>query len=285
MICYWKFLFLTALSLGLTNCTIGNYPGGTLYQLSSQPLSLNNPRLRTCVFDAPYLIVHFPMHHYPANGHYTQQIYEKVTQSQFQLLHTILDYNRSQRNLFVFDEHFTTDTYNSQYFQSLSSRQSDTYQRIDGQIFKIGQLSNRAKHLFINGIPRYYEHLSSEQKNLLFNIGATFTLYLLGEIPRIHKVISPEQFLLVKNALLNPNNTLELQGNDYWVYDFREGELKKEVLNFLQNNRNSQRMTLLIAYGANHDLSDEFSGFSFQAGHNFCLKWEDTTVPSQPVLP
>ena len=265
---------------------MGTYMEGTLYQLTSQPLSLNYPELKTCIFDPQYRIVHFPMYHFPSSGHYTAQTYEDVAQSQFQLLHTIISYNRSPGQLSVFDESIITDHYNKSYFQSLSSEKSSLgiYTRIDGQTFYIKERLETARQLFFNGFPKYYEYLSKPQKDFLFNMGASLTLFLLKQIPQIHKVISSESFSLVKANLLDANGMLQLEGNHYWLFDFRESELRKEVLHFFERNNHPQSI-ILIAYGAKHNFSDEFSGFPFQSGHNFCLNWRDQSMPFQPILP
>ena len=279
-------LLLLSAGLTLTNCAVGSYSQGTLYQLSSKPLSLSNTSFRTCVFDPAFSIAHFPMYHFPSTGHYTVQIYEKVVRSQFQLIHTILDYNLSPLSLSVFDENFITDTYNDLYFQNLSGGllSSDTYQRIDGRIFRVEEQMRIAQHLFPNAvIPRYYEHLSQPQKDFIFNIGASFTLYLLGRIPRIHKVISPESFLLVKSRIYDPSGQIRFEGNESYIYGFREDELKKEVLRLLHSNYNLQRL-ILIAYGASHDFSDDFRGYPFQSGNPFCLNWENQIQLPQPPL-
>ena len=280
-----SFFLLAALASTLTNCSMGTYMEGTLYQLASQPLSLNQPELKTCIFDPQYSIVHFPMYHFPSSGHYTEQTYEEVAQSQFQLLHTIISYNRSPQQLSVFDENISTDHYNKSHF-SLSSGQSSLgiYRRIDGQVFYIKERLERARQLFLNGFPIYYEYLSKPQKDFLFNMGASLTLYLLKEIPQIHKVISPESFSIVKANLLDANGMLRLEGNNYWIFDFRENELRKEVLHFFQRNKSPQSI-ILIAYGAKHDLSNEFLGYPFQSGHSFCLDWLASSRRSQPVLP
>lgn len=276
--CFFIILFF----LTFTGCTIGNYTPGAFYQVASRPLSLNNSDLKTCVFDSAYSIVHFPMYHYPADGHYALQIEEKVTQSQFQLLHTILDYSQAQ-SLLVFDEHITTDDYNSQYFQSLSSGQSGTYRRADGRTFQMGERMQTAQSYFSHGVPNYYEHLSALQKDFIFNMGASLTLFLLGKLQKVYKVISQEHFFSIRNRLLDPSGRLNLQGNDHIVYSEREMALKTEVLNFWRNP--AQGTIYLIAYGASHDFSDDFSGYPFQSGHNFCLNWESQIVPYQPVLP
>ena len=284
-----KFFILPAvLTLTLTNCTIGAYEGGTLHRISSRRLSVRNPQLRTCVFDPQYRIVHFPMYHSPPGGHYTRQVIEEVAQSQFQLLHTILDYNRSpSRELSVFDENITSDNYNESYLQLISLRgpKNYSYTKLDGRQFFMGEHLNKAKQLFQRtGFPGFYENLSTQQKDFLFHTGASLTLYLLGEIPKIHKVISPASFSIVKAELLGPNGILRLEGNDHVLFDKRELELRKEVLGFLQRN-NNPRTLILIAYGAKHDFSNEFSRYPFQSGHNFCLKWLDSSRQTPSVLP
>lgn len=281
------FFISSVIILLLTNCTLGTYQQGTFYHLSATALSTNNAHLKTCIFDPHYSIVHFPMYHFPSNGHYTTKEYEKVTQSQFQLMHTIIHYNRyPYRHLFVFDENIVTDYYDQNYFALLSSggANSDTYQRSDGRIFQIRERQNTARQLFSSGFPKYYEHLSKLQKDFLFNTGASLTLYFLGEIPKIYKVISPESFDLVKRNVQNLYGQVELEGNDYWVFDFREEELRKEVVNFLQKN-NSSKNIILIAYGATHNIADEFANWPFQSGHNFCLNWLNQAISNPSNLP
>jgi len=281
------FILPAVLAFTLTNCAIGNYEDGTLHRISARRLSLKNLQLRTCVFDPQYRIVHFPMYHSPPTGHYTRQVYEEVAQSQFQLLHTILDYIRSpSRELSVFDENITSDNYNKNYLQTISSGQASahTYTKLDGRTFQMGERLKKAEQLFKRtGFPGFYEYLSPAQKDFLFHTGASLTLYLLGGISRIHKVISPGNFSIIRARLLGPGGILRLEGNDYWLFDARELELKKEVLNFLQQNYNP-RILVLIAYGAKHNFSNEFVGNSFQSGHNFCLKWLDSSRQLPPVL-
>ena len=269
-----KFFCIALLTITMTGCSIGDSIGGAYQQMLSQPLSLTDPNLRTCVFDPNYAIVHFPMYHFPHNGHYTLDDYERVARSQFQLFHTLLDYNRSHWDISLFEESFITDTYNEAYFRSLHSGQNtaDAYKRIDGKVFNTGELLRKAEFLFQNGLPRYYEHLSPAQKDFLFNLGAGFTLYLLGEIPRIHKVISYSQFQLAKANLRDITGQIRTEGNHYWVFDFREQELQKEVINFYIRNYHPRKI-IFIAYGAGHNFSDEFAGRPFQSGHEICLGW------------
>ena len=284
---FFSLLLLSAL-LTLTNCAVGSYPSGTLYQLSSQPLSQSDTSFRTCVFDPSFSIVHFPMWHFPCKkGHISVQRYERITRSQFQLLHTILDYNLSPRPLAVFDERFTEDTYNELYFQNLSAGllSSPTHRRCDNHVFQMNAQLRIVQQRFPNGVvPRYYEHLSPPQKDFLFNLGGPFTLYLLGRIPRLHKVISPESFLLVTSRVYTPTGQIRLEGNEDIVYGFRENELKKEVLQLFHSNYNPQRL-IFIAYGVHHDFSDEFRGYPFQSGKAFCLNWENQIqLPQFPQI-
>ena len=277
-------VLLTVFFFTLTNCTIGSYTEGTLHQISPQFLSQKYSGLRTCIFDPHYSIVHFPMYHAPPTGHYEPPVYEEVTLSQFQLLHTIIAYNRSPRwQLVLFDENITSDLYDKQFFQALSSGQtSATYTRFDGTQFNLTERMQTARNLFPQ-IPLYYEELHSEQKDFLYHTGASLTLYFLGEIPKIHKVISPANNEIVKANLGSANGLIQMEGNEFWIFDFREERLRDEVLSFFQKNYN-QRIIILIAYGGAHDFSNEFAGYPFQSGHNFCLKWQDNLGLSQPLL-
>ncbi len=276
-------LFLAFLILAGVGCQAGNYSyrEGTLQQLVSQPLSFNILGLNTCVFDPQYFILHFPMHHFPTYGHYTRETYEKVAKSQFQLLHTVIDYNRSKRLLALFDEQVNDDFYNKTFFQNLTTGRAgdSTYERIDGQVFFVSQLFQQAQRLFSSGFPRYYEQLSLPQKGFLFNFGASLLLYFTGEISKIHKVISEEKFEIVKANLRDASGAIQLKNNDYWLFDVREEELKKEVLSFYQTNFQANKL-ILIAYGADHDFSNEFAGWPFQSGHKFCLNWIDPVSPA-----
>ena len=270
-----KVFFATLLLTTAIGCSLGDPIGGVSQQTLSRPLSLSDPNFRTCVFDPGYSIVHFPMHHFPSDGHYTQEDYELVARSQFQLFHTILNYNRSQWDISLFEESVITDTYNEDYLRSLQSgqRNGDQYTRIDGRSFQIAERLQTANNLFQNGIPGYYEHLTPPQKQFLFDMGASFTLYLIGEIPRIHKVISYNQFQVAKNNLRDITGQMRVAGNSYWIFDFREEELRKEVLSFYRQYYHPRKI-FFIAYGTAHSFVEEFAGLPFQSGHELCLMWE-----------
>ena len=276
------FTLLAILSpLFLTSCGV-YYPGeGTFYQLTSRQLSSRNPHLKTCIFNPQASIVHFPMHHFPVNGPSSPQDYEHIAQSQFQLFHTLLDYSKSpQIQLSVFDERFIKDSYNPQFLQELASglRPQDEYTRVDGKEFVLQNLLAEAKSLFPHGPPLEYEHLSSNQKHFIVEHGATFTLYFLGTIPQIHKVITSQHFTLVNQNIRDANDQIRFEGNDYWIFDFRERALREEVHNFRLYN--PQRFCF-IAYGADHDFSDDFAGYPFQSGHEFCLNWKNQSAYPQ----
>lgn len=273
-----KFLFFLLVS---TSCTINPYLSGTLSAVSSQSLSILNPELKTCIFDPQYSIVHFPMFHVPPNGYYSKENYEEVAQSQFQLLHTTIAYNRSGRPLALFDEGFISDLYNEEFLQQLTNGEAiNTITRLDKQTFSMTERLHTAKSLFPT-IPRYYEHLTEQQKDFLYNSGSSLTLYLLGEVPKIHKVATEADWDVVKINTQDISGILQLtEQNNYWIFDFREQALQQQVFRFINSNYNPQTL-ILIAYGKAHDLSNEFSAYQFQSGHNFCLNWRK--YPNQPL--
>ncbi len=272
-----RLLFLSGLLI-LTACQYGDIPENIHHQIISQSISLNNAELKTCTFHPFYRIVHFPMYHHPDNGQYDNALFDQTTKSQFQLLQTIIAY---KSNISVFDEHITRDGYDTLLIDNLRRGYSQgTYTRLDGVRFQLLERYKTAFHLFGNGIPRYYEHLSQVQKTFLFDVGASMTLLFLGLISKIHKVISPENFNLVKENLRNPLTgriDITLPNSTYWVMDFREEKLKKEVL----EQYTSSTKLILIAYGANHDFSDDFQGYPFQSGH-FCLNWLTSSFQFPP---
>ena len=268
-----RILFLVF--LGLTNCTINPGSAGFQQKISSRALSLNDPLLRTCVFDPGYSIIHFPMYHVPPqNQSISNESYELVVKSQFQLLHTIIDYNRSNRRIAVFDEHIITDSYNQNYIRQLEQnpQSPDTFSRLDGTEFFITERKNLAVQLFQNGFPAFYEHLTEQQKRYLWDVGASLTLYFLKEISRLYKVIDSNKFDLVKANLGYDFSSSNVSQNSYWAYEYRERELKLEVQNFYRVQTNWNGL-ILISYGKNHDFSDNFLGYPFQSGHSFCLNW------------
>ena len=249
----------------------------TLNPTNPLPLSLKNPRFQSCYYHPPIKIAHFSMQHYPSfrSSNHNQQLIERVASSQFQLLHTILSY-RAQ--IVVFDEHAIKDTFTGTVFANLQRGiDSTTTETLDGRTYQLQSLYEQARNLFPQGVQQYYEHLNSQQKTFLAEQGGSVTAFLLGEIPKIYKVIKYEDFQIALsyiNSLAQShgglNELFQLPNNktrDYWVYHFREEKAFFEVVNFYENNPNYNGL-VLIAYGSNHDFSNEFQGYPFDNGKN-----------------
>ena len=215
--------------------------------------------------------------------------------SQFQLLHTILDYRRFSRNVLLFDEHVAyTDRWNEVFFEQLSalpledpnSREYYWERTADKRRFYDKEEMEKTKQAFAGGWPRHYENLSVAQKDILFNLGAGLTLYLSGEIPRLHKVINQQSYgQVVARVPFFPGAQLD-GTRDYWVFDFRELALQREV-KALQARNNAARNLFLIAFGADHDFSQVFSAEvpPFESGHDFCVAWEQQIPSCGGLLP
>ena len=139
-----------------------------------------------------------------------------------------------------------------------------SYKNLRNQVFYLSNDFRDSQKFFPNDVPQYYEYLFPQQKDFLFHKGAGFLLYLLQKIPRIYKVISSEN---LDTVLGHPDYI----NNHYLVFDFRENEVKKEILSFYRNNTSPQNL-FFISFGARHDFSDEFAGYPFQSGHGLCLK-------------
>ena len=275
-----KFYYFLLLSFffNFISCNVGGLSQGYQYNVSSRTLSLKDSRLRTCVFDPGHSIVYFPQYHdSPSSTQISQEEFELVAKSQFQLLHTLLDYNRSGRSLAVFDEAVSTEIYNPALLERLkTNRDTSSYLiKTDGTIFYLAPQRERVHHLFPQ-FPAYYEHLNSEQKSILYDLGASLTLYLLGEVSTLYPVASELDDNTIKHQLAGDFSSANLQQNSYWVFDFRETILKTRILNFLNNNPNWAGLVFIV-YGKAHVLSDDFSGFSFQSGRH-CLGWETDVV-------
>lgn len=249
----------------LSSCQTNPPPSNPVYYpLQGLALSSVNKNLNTCIFQNGFQILHFPMWHYPPEGKYTEDEYEYTVKSQFQLLHTILAYQRTNIPFAVFDESVTERDLDQAFLRVIQSNSSNhIVTRIDGTDVSYNFSYILAHQLFGGGIPQFYEQLNSQQKNLLFEIGASVTLFLLQQIPKVHRVIDPANFQLV---------TQNMRGYDdkYWVYSFREQRLRDQVFYFLRQN---PATVVFIAYGANHNLYDDFATFSFTSGHYHCLNW------------
>ena len=145
-----------------------------------KPLSRSDPMLKTCVFDPQTRIAHFPMFHFPPSGKYDTPKKERVSKSQFQLLHTILTY---APYIAVFEEQVTDNTFNPSLYEQLKNGQArGKYKRLDGKTFTIQERFNTANSLFQGNIPAYYENLREDQKTYLFEAGASWIAYFLGYI-------------------------------------------------------------------------------------------------------
>ena len=243
-----------------------------------KPLSLSDPLLKTCIFHPQTRIAHFPMYHFPPSGKYDSAKKERVSKSQFQLLHTILTYTPY---IAVFEEQVTDNTFNPDLFERLKNGGvQTTYKRLDGVTLSIQERFNTANSLFYNNIPEYYEKLSEEQKTYLFQTGASWISYFLGHIQYIHKVVGAENLKLVLQEIENAKKTkgvkkyLETpsQSRDYYIFSFREQHLRFQVMGFLNKNPDFQGISL-IAYGNAHNFTDDFSGYPFQEGKH-CLQWK-----------
>jgi len=259
----------------LTGCDIG-IGDGLQQQVASRPLSLNDPLLRTCVFDPGHSIVHFPMYHIPPqSGVVSNEDFERVVKSQFQLLHTLLDYNRSYQKPALFEETVISDGFDKSYINKMKRNlvERDTLRRLDGTQLFVANERRRAFQLFQGGFPAFYEQMNADQKRFLWDLGASWTLYFLEEIPRLYRVIDSNQFNFVRTQLGGNFSGASIQQNAYWIYSYREQRLREQVEIFRSQNPGWTGL-IFIAYGKNHDFSDDFAGYPFQSGHSFCLGWD-----------
>lgn len=268
---------------GISPSITGSRP--TLHKEIS--LSLTDPALTTCAFKPETRIAHFPMYHFPPSGRYKDSLREKVIKSQFQLLRTILMYHP---HIAVFDERITVNDYSPKTFNSLQNqgRRGTNYTRHDGKIFNLQERFDTARNLFHTGIPQYYEHLGELQKDYLFNTGAPLTLYFLGYIPQLHKVIDHKDLQIVMDQIENKGgveNFFKVRANqrDYYVYDFREQKLFFQVTEFFNVNPSFNGLAL-VSFGALHKLQDDFEGYLFEKSKS-CLNWDGESLPLYSAFP
>ena len=260
----------------------------TAPQTALQPKSLSqtDPSFKPCIFQPQTRIGYFPMYHFPTTGQWDNEVLERVSKSQFQLLHTILNYSSAGGpGVAVFDEHITSNMFNRGTFRLLQKGRGRgfTYTRVDGRRFNLQERYQTARFLFGRSIPLYYNHLREDQKRFLFETGASKTLYYLNHILQIHKVIEPSEYRLVIDrmrrqaggaaAFLYAASQTGAHSSDaqYFLYGYREEKLRFQVDGFFHRNPGF-RGIVLIAYGAEHRFSDDFQGYLFERGP--CLAWD-----------
>ena len=130
---------------------------------------------------------------------------------------------------------------------------------------------------FFPSIPDVFEDLSIAQKAFLYRYGAGFTLYLLGKIDTLYKVINNKDQEIFQD---NFEKTLHMkhEKNRPWVFNFREQKLKEEVSRFL--TKPGFLGKIVIIYGAGHDFSYIFGDYEFEIGKrtlfNGNLHWYST---------
>ena len=276
-----KLTFLSCCFLLLANCGVGGNvyrtPPVTVTAPTFKVLSLHDSRFTTCNYPPHFKIAHFPMYHFPPDGKFKPSSFELITHSQFQLLHTILN---NHNNIVVFEESVQHDVYTR---ENLNSLNNYYFIRSDQKKFEWNERQNLAKHLFPT-IPLYYEHLTEPQKQYIYDTGGVLTLFFLNQIHKIYKTITRADFDVAWQSLIKESERLNSTFNDilstpkgqnrtidYWVFEYREQKLFQEVSKFYQKNPNYKGL-VLIAYGINHDFSDDFLGYSFSTG-NHCVQW------------
>ena len=289
---FFVFFFLLHCSAPTQNPFLRGHPATSISptpKLHQEiPLSLTDPSFTTCAFRPETRIAHFPMYHYPPSGELNDSLREKITKSQFQLLRTILMYHP---HIAVFDEHVTINDYGPKVFNSLQNQGKSgvTYTRHDGTIFDLQLRFNEAQSLFHAGIPQYYDQLGELQKKYLLDTGGPLTLYFLGYIPQLHKVIDYGDLRIVMNHIKSQGGAgqffrVSSNQRDYYVYDFREEKLFYQVTTFFEINPSFNGLAL-ISYGALHDMKDDFNGYPFEEGTS-CLRWDrDTSIPLYSAFP
>ncbi|MCY4512889.1 MAG: hypothetical protein OXB86_04295 [Bdellovibrionales bacterium] len=270
----------------IAGCQPGSPPvSHSQYNPKAISLSFNNTQFKSCQYPGNTRIAHFPMFHYPPTGFKgDQREFERVSMSQFQLLHTILSYRPS---IAVFSEGILTDHYNTHTYSQLGQgTDRTTFSRLDNTVFQLQERYNTAHRLFPGKVVQHYESLTASQKEFLAHTGGALTAWLLGQIPgnHIYKTASEQDLEAVTSnlkriSLLRYNGSLDMLFNapegsdpdrDYWLLHFRERRVLEEVNKFYRQRRPHPRL-VLIAYGANHRFNDEFSaGFS---DGSFCLGW------------
>ena len=214
--------------------------------LMSQSISHTAPQIKTMIPQEDTKIFYLPQAHGLDEEDPRNPL---VRLSQFQIARSILSYINSGLKFVIFYEGIK----GTSLWEGLKNNDFISQTKIE-----------EIKNAFPDGIPLVYEDLTEKQKILLFEWGAIYILYSLGELNNIYPVISDEDYsLFSKNRSVF--SRLYWTNNDYWTHEFRELKLKEEVNIFLKENPNYDGK-IIIVYGAGHKLEKTFQNYSFERG-------------------
>ena len=151
---------------------------------------------------------------------------------------------------------------------------------------------------FPEGVPHSFEDLTEDQKYMFLQVGGGLLSFILGDVDQIHRVTSEEKYKVVEaqltdvledyGALLEEIVFLEKQleqqediqdlekilenkyrdfdkiltKRDRVIFKDRELALQEEVEKTLKT-KGQEDSLVIIAYGASHELSDNFENYNF----------------------
>ena len=244
-------------------------------------------------------VVHYPMIHkksqmiseysvFQAPKHIDQFFHSVAIYSQFHLTKLIKEYSNGQ----VFWEG-STQTFST---QDLGKGTLILKMNHGDNPFSISH--HEILSYFPEGIPERFEDLTLPQKYMFLQAGGGFLSFIMGDIDKIHRVTSEERYetvitqltdvlqdygtLLEEIVLLEEQieqkenakdleKTLEnkyrdfdkiLAERDRVIFEDRELALQEEVERILNTSGQTDSL-VIIAYGAAHELSDNFENYNF----------------------
>ena len=264
------------------------------------------PPSSACRIPSDAKIIHYPMVHsidesifydvsYPRPDE--RFIEESIIYSQFHLARLI----EKMPDTHIFGE----GTSESMGPEDLANSAGSGYVTREGGRRVLWRLSSIQK-TFRRGLPASLQDLNAAQKKILLELGGVSTAFAIGAASAIYRVISPDESSDIHSRIKStyeeqvevrkdtidlldqfeedPDNTqleedltdsidhlIEIRQNlDKWLFDEREAILKREVERVLKNSKKK----VLIAFGAQHDLSDDFKNYSFFALPEKCTMAE-----------
>ena len=161
---------------------------------------------------------------------------------------------------------------------------------------------------FPEGVPDQFEDLTTGQRYMLLQAGGGLISFIMGDIDQVHRVTSEERYETTMDHLTNVlqnygtllqeiivleeqmeqegsakdlKQTLENKYKDFdkiaaqkdrVIFEDREMALQEEVERVL-NTSGQEDLLVIIAYGAAHELSDNFEDY------NFYMLPHDCTMP------
>jgi len=202
-------------------------------------------------------VLYLKQHHYVPDRN-DAAIINKVAHSQFDVAQEIL----TKPGALIFPESLT-ENLNPALYQKLKAMN--------------GSMVGAAETIFPNGMPDNFEELSAVQTEFIAELGASKTLFFLGEVDHVQRSMDPKVSQQIDAEIqqlqkqYGPDLEVMVEYDPklrYLIFEARENELYKEVQETTKKPENAGKPVVVI-FGGAHDLG---RGLSAENGFNLRVK-------------